>query len=119
MAKSPESQLDRVFTALVDPTRRSILKRLEMEDSLSVSELAQPFAIKLPAVMKHLDVLDEAGLIQRTKPGRTVIVRLRAEPMSQALEWLRRYEHFWSPRLNCLAVRAEAAEATRRKEEKA
>ena len=62
-------QLDRTFAALVDPTRRAILARLEREGSVSVSELARPFAIKLPGVMKHLDVLDEAGLIKRSKSG--------------------------------------------------
>jgi DNA-binding transcriptional ArsR family regulator len=59
--------LDRTFAALVDPTRRAILARLEREGSASISALKSPFAIKLPAVMKHLDVLDEAGLITRTK----------------------------------------------------
>ncbi|HEV3457497.1 MAG TPA: metalloregulator ArsR/SmtB family transcription factor, partial [Thermoanaerobaculia bacterium] len=66
--------LDRIFSALGDPTRRAILARLEREDGLSVSALAEPFAIKLPAVMKHLDVLSEAGLINRSKTGRTVTV---------------------------------------------
>ena len=74
-------RLDRTFAALVDPTRRAILARLEREDSASVSELARPFAIKLPAVMKHLDVLAAAELIIRSKVGRTVTVRLSPEPM--------------------------------------
>jgi DNA-binding transcriptional ArsR family regulator len=59
-------------SALVDPTRRAILARLAREDGASISALAQPFVIKLPAVMKHLDVLDDAGLITRSKVGRTV-----------------------------------------------
>ena len=72
---------NRTFAALVDPTRRAILARLEREDEgASVSELAKPFAIKLPAVMKHLDVLDDAGLITRSKAGRTVTVRLAPDP---------------------------------------
>src|SRR3977135_21995 len=87
-------RLDRTFAALVDPTRRAILARLEREDSASISALAQPFAIKLPAVMKHLDVLDDAGLITRSKVGRTVTVRLRPQPMREAMDWLRRYERF-------------------------
>src|SRR5580693_2578243 len=94
-----QTRLDRTFAALVDPTRRAILAQLERKDSASVSELAEPFAIKLPAVMKHLDVLDDAGLISRTKSGRTVTVQLRPQPMREAMEWLRRYERFWSPRL--------------------
>ena len=91
MANYPE-QLDRTFAALVDPTRRAILTRLEREHGVSVSELARPFAIKLPAVMKHLDVLHEAGLVMRSKIGRTVTVRLSPEPMKEAMDWLRRYE---------------------------
>ena len=105
------NQLDRTFAALVDPTRRAILARLERADGASVSELARPFAIKLPAVMKHLDVLAEAGLITRSKVGRTVTVRLRSEPMREAMDWLRRYERFWSASLDRLAVYAEAKEA--------
>ncbi len=104
-------QLDRTFAALVDPTRRAILARLAEADSLSIGELARPFAIKLPAVMKHLDVLGAAGLITREKTGRTVAVRLAPEPMEQAMIWLRRYERFWSPRLDRLAAYAEAEEA--------
>jgi DNA-binding transcriptional ArsR family regulator len=69
MVNYKERRLDRTFAALVDGTRRAILARLEREDSATVSELAQPFAIKLPAVMKHLDVLQDAGLITRTKAG--------------------------------------------------
>lgn len=110
-----QERLGRTFSALVDPTRREILARLEREDSASVSALARPFAIKLPAVMKHLDVLDEAGLITRTKAGRTVTVRLRPEPMREAMEWLRRYERFWSASLDRLAAYAEAKEAEARK----
>jgi DNA-binding transcriptional ArsR family regulator len=103
--------LDRTFAALVDPTRRAILARLEREDGASVSALAKPFAIKLPAVMKHLDVLGDAGLITRSKLGRTVTVRLAPEPMREAMEWLRRYERFWSASLDRLAAYAERKEA--------
>ena len=103
--------LDWTFAALVDPTRRAILARLEREESVSVSELARPFAIKLPAVMKHLDVLDQAGLITRSKVGRTVMVRLSPEPIGEAMDWLRRYERFWSASLDRLAAYAEGKEA--------
>src|ERR1700757_1583323 len=88
--------LDRTFAALADPTRRALLARLSSEDALSVSELAQPFAMSLPAVMKHLDVLTDAGLVAREKTGRVVACRLTAEPMCEALAWLNRYERFWS-----------------------
>ena len=82
-----------------------------------MSELARPFAIKLPAVMKHLDVLAAAGLITRSKVGRTVTVRLSPEPMREAIDWLRRYERFWSKSLDRLAAYAErkGAEARKRK----
>jgi|SRR5579872_3377424 len=103
--------LDRIFAALGDPTRRAILARLEREDSLSVSALAEPFDIKLPAVMKHLDVLSEAGLIRRSKTGRTVTVEIAADPLRGAMEWLHRYERFWSNSLDRLAKYAEAKEA--------
>jgi DNA-binding transcriptional ArsR family regulator len=107
-------RLDRTFAALVDPTRRAILARLERQDGASVSELARPFAIKLPAVMKHLDVLDDAGLITRSKIGRVVTVRLSPEPMQEAMDWLRRYERFWSASLDRLAVYTEGKEAEMR-----
>lgn len=103
MAKSPVSQLDRTFSALVDPTRRAILARLERESGLSVTEIARPLPLKLPAVMKHLDVLSDAGLIARTKSGRTVSVELVAAPMQEAMAWLTRYERFWSASLDRLA----------------
>lgn len=108
-------RLNRTFAALVDPTRRAILAQLEREESASVSALARPFAIKLPAVMKHLDVLDDAGLITRSKAGRTVTVQLRPAPMREAMEWLRRYERFWSTRLDRLAAYAERKEIEERK----
>src|ERR1700684_522729 len=106
-----QERLDRTFAALVDPTRRAILAQLERKDGISVSELAEPFNIKLPAVMKHLDVLDDAGLITRSKSGRTGTARLRTQPMREVMEWLRRSERFWSGRLDKLAVYAEAKEA--------
>jgi DNA-binding transcriptional ArsR family regulator len=109
-------QLSRTFAALVDPTRRAILARLERDDGASISEIARPFAIKLPAVMKHLDVLDEAGLITRSKVGRTVTVRLSPEPMRAALDWLRHYERFWSSGLDRFAAYAERQEAEVRKQ---
>jgi DNA-binding transcriptional ArsR family regulator len=106
-----QERLDRTFAALVDPTRRAILAQLERKDSASISDLAQPFAIKLPAVMKHLDVLEDAGLVSRSKSGRTVTMRLRPQPMREAMAWLRRYERFWPERLDGLAAYAEKKEA--------
>jgi DNA-binding transcriptional ArsR family regulator len=107
------SPLDRTFAALADPTRRAILARLERQDTASVSELAKPFAIKLPAVMKHLDVLDGAGLITRSKAGRVVMVRLSSEPIREATNWLLRYERFWSGSLDRGGKEAEAEQSDR------
>jgi DNA-binding transcriptional ArsR family regulator len=99
--------LDRVFGALADPTRRALLQRLEAAEALSVSELARPLPISLPAVMKHLDVLEGAGLITRRKQGRTVTCRLTAAPMEDAMTWLARYQRFWTESLERLAQLAE------------
>jgi DNA-binding transcriptional ArsR family regulator len=99
--------LDLTFAALADPTRRALLARLSETDSLSVSELAKPFTMSLPAVMKHLDVLSDAGLVTRNKSGRTVSCRLRAEPMERANDWLNRYQRFWTERLDQLAAYLE------------
>jgi DNA-binding transcriptional ArsR family regulator len=107
MVKYREEVLDRTFAALADPTRRALLARLGGRDSLSVSELAQPFAMSLPAIMKHLDVLSDAGLIAREKTGRTVACRLTAKPMEQAMDWLNRYQRFWSESLDRLAAFVE------------
>jgi DNA-binding transcriptional ArsR family regulator len=110
-----KERLDRTFMALVDSTRRAILLQLERTEAASVSELARPFAMGLPAVMKHLDVLADAGLISRSKSGRTVTVRLRPQPMREAMEWLQRYERFWSSSLDRLTAYAENKEAERRR----
>jgi DNA-binding transcriptional ArsR family regulator len=96
--------LDRTFAALADPTRRALLARLDEEDGLTVSELAEPFPVSLPAIMKHLDVLSDAGLIQRTKTGRTVACRLTPKPMEQAMNWLAHYERYWTEQLDRLAA---------------
>src|SRR5262250_544059 len=115
MVKYTDPDLSRTFAALVDQTRRTILTRLGREDGVSISELAKPFPITLPGVLKHLDVLEDAGLITRSKEGRTVTVRLRPAPMRLALDWLRRQEHFWSRRLDRLAEYAEREEVKARK----
>jgi DNA-binding transcriptional ArsR family regulator len=96
--------LDRTFAALSDPTRRALLAQLSEREQSSVSELARPYAMSLPAVMKHLDVLADAGLISRTKTGRTVAVQLNAGPMEEAMQWLHRYQQFWTQQLDRLAA---------------
>src|ERR1700729_358541 len=111
MVNLQSSTLDRTFSALADPTRRALVMRLAAEPDLSVSELARPFTVSLPAIMKHLDVLSDAGLVARSKTGRTVACRLDAEPMRDAFEWLNRYEKFWSERLSSLAAFLEEEES--------
>jgi DNA-binding transcriptional ArsR family regulator len=96
--------LNRTFAALADPTRRALLARLGETESLTVTELARPFDVSLPAIMKHLDVLSDAGLIERSKTGRSVACRLRAAPMEEATRWLNKYERFWSAQLDRLAA---------------
>jgi DNA-binding transcriptional ArsR family regulator len=107
MVKYSDIALDRTFAALADPTRRAMVSRLSIHDTISVSELAKPFAMSLPAIMKHLDVLSDAGLVAREKTGRVVACRLTAKPMEQALAWLNRYQRFWSDNLDRLAAFVE------------
>lgn len=107
MVKFEASPIDRTFAALADPTRRYILLRLNDEPGLSVSELARPYSLKLPGMMKHLDVLSDAGLITRTKTGRTVSVNLSAGPMQEAMAWLQRYERLWTVSLDRLVALVE------------
>ncbi len=104
MVNYQSAVLDRTFAALADPTRRALLARLDEAQGLSVSELAQPFPVSLPAIMKHLDVLSDAGLIERTKTGRTVTCQLKAAPMEQAMNWLAHYERYWTEQLDRLAA---------------
>src|SRR5688572_4586498 len=107
MIKYKEGALDRTFAALSDATRRALLARLSADAGLSVSELARPFSMSLPAIMKHLDVLSDAGLIKRTKTGRTVSCRLEAAPMENAMNWLNGYQRFWSQQLDRLSAFVE------------
>lgn len=89
------SQLDSVFAALADPTRRAILARLAQGDA-SVTELAQPFEISQPAISKHLKVLEKAGLINRTRDEQKRLAHLNAETLVTAAEWIKAFEAFWS-----------------------
>ena len=82
------------FAALADPTRRAILARLALGET-SVTELAEPFEMSMPAVSKHLRVLENAGLIQRGREAQWRPCRLNAEPMRQAADWLEEYRQFW------------------------
>jgi DNA-binding transcriptional ArsR family regulator len=93
MATATE-QLDRTFAALADPTRRAILARLARGET-SVTELAEPFEMSLPAVSKHLKVLERAGLIARGRERQWRPARLQAGPLKEVAEWTERYRQFW------------------------
>ena len=101
MVKCKPIDLDLVFSALADPTRRAILEELTHGPS-SVSKLAEPFRISLPAVSKHLSVLSDAGLIRREKEGRVHRMHLKSGPLKEAAAWLDRYARFWNDRFDAL-----------------
>jgi DNA-binding transcriptional ArsR family regulator len=94
-------QLDRTFAALSDPTRRAILARLA-EGEATVTEVAAPFAVSLPAISKHLKVLEHAGLITRGRDAQWRPCRLKAAPLEDASDWLERYRQFWEGSLDRL-----------------
>ncbi|HET7200463.1 MAG TPA: metalloregulator ArsR/SmtB family transcription factor [Burkholderiales bacterium] len=102
MVKYSEEPLDAVFAALADPTRRQVVKLLA-SGSRPVTELARPFSMSLPGFMKHLLILEDAGLIKREKAGRVVSCTLTAEPMKKASDWLDHTREFWERRLDALA----------------
>jgi len=102
MVKYKSSELDAIFAALSDPTRRGLLERLAQGQS-GVTRLAAPFSMSLPAVSKHLRVLEEAGLVRRQRRGREHRLELEAGPMKDALRWMERYRRFWEGSLEALA----------------
>jgi len=102
VVKYQDPALDTVFAALADPTRRGVLESLA-GGSLPVTELAAPHDMSLPGFMKHLRVLEDAGLIARAKEGRVVSCELSAAPMKAAAAWMSRYEKFWTEKLDALA----------------
>ena len=101
MVEQMVGDLDRVFHALADPTRRAMLRRLAGGER-SVGELAQPFAMSFAAAAKHVKVLESAGLLKRTIEGRTHRCRLEAGPLAEADRWIADYQHFWMNRLDAL-----------------
>lgn len=101
MVKHNDRQLDAVFAALADPTRRAMLQQLE-QGPCSVGELAEPFAMSFAGASKHVKVLERAGLIHREVQGRTHHCRLNAAPMVEATAWLKRYWTFWDGKLDAL-----------------
>jgi DNA-binding transcriptional ArsR family regulator len=111
---SLDDRLDRVFHALADRTRRALLARLAAGPRM-VTELAEPFAMSLPAVSKHLRVLEDARLIERAIDGRVHQCTLSAEPLHHAEQWLAMYEPFWTDTLDALAKFAEQPNPPRKK----
>ncbi|BBH71219.1 transcriptional regulator [Actinoplanes sp. OR16] len=93
-----EDRLSVIFAALADPTRRAILARLA-EGEATVTEIAQPFDISLPAISRHLKVLEHAGLISRSRSAQWRTSRLEAEPLREATAWMDRYRRFWDDNL--------------------
>jgi DNA-binding transcriptional ArsR family regulator len=110
---SPD-RLSTTFSALADPTRRAILARL-VSGEVSVTELAEPFAMSLPAVSKHLKVLERAGLIARSREAQWRPCRLEAGPLKDAADWLEHYRRFWEQSFDRLADYLDELQA---KEEK-
>ncbi|WP_308365980.1 MULTISPECIES: metalloregulator ArsR/SmtB family transcription factor [unclassified Microbulbifer] len=107
MVNNRSEQLDAVFRALADPTRRAILRSLA-DGPGTVSELAEPFEMSLVAASKHIRVLERAGLVRREVRGRTHTCHLDARPMHGGMEWLRHYEQFWNRQLDGLEALLEA-----------
>lgn len=107
MVKNSSEQLTTVFLALADPTRREILERLRQGEA-SGTELARPFSISVPAISKHLRVLEHADLILHRKDGRTHKFRLAASPMREAADWLEHYRRFWETQLDSLDTYLQA-----------
>jgi DNA-binding transcriptional ArsR family regulator len=106
MVKRFPKSLNRVFFALSDPTRRAILARLA-DGETTITAVATPFAISFVAVSKHIRVLEQAGLLKRSKQGREFRLRLVAQPLHDAAHWLDQYERFWTEHLDHIKARAE------------
>jgi len=109
-------QLSLTFSALADPTRRAILARLTSGQT-SVTELAAPHDMSLPAISKHLRVLEHSGLITRSRAGQVRPCQLKAQPMKDAVDWLERYRRHWEERLDRLEdylQELQAAKTTRK-----
>ena len=101
MVNHYEDNLNLIFHALADPTRREIVHMMAQKER-TVSELAEPFDMSLAAISKHIKVLERANLVERRITGRTHLCSLNSESLSQASEWLRFYEKFWSHRFDLL-----------------
>ena len=110
-----QDQLSSTFAALADPTRRAILARLAMGET-SVTELAAPFEMSMPAVSKHLKVLERAGLIARGREAQWRPCRLDAWPLKNAAQWIEEYRQFWTPYVDALERHLDRMEHSRLKQ---
>src|SRR5260221_14144400 len=117
MVELETPQLNSIFHALGDATRRSMLRELAAGER-TVSQLAEPFSISLAAASKHIKALENAGLIRREVRGRTHLCRLDPGPLASAHEWLSFYERFWSSRLDMLEQLLRAEDASKSKKPK-
>ncbi|HEY5079349.1 MAG TPA: metalloregulator ArsR/SmtB family transcription factor [Opitutaceae bacterium] len=116
MVKHSTRLLSATFAALADPTRRHILENLSLGDRC-VTELAKPYSMSLPAVSKHLRVLEDAGLIRRRRRGRVHSLRLQAAPMREASRWIGEYRRFWEGSLDRLGGYIEQLKAKEKNHE--
>ncbi len=107
---APDS-LSTTLAAIADPTRRAILSRLSRGDA-TVNEIAEPFQVSLPAISKHLKVLEQAGLIERRREAQSRPCTLRARPLREAAEWIDRYRSHWEARLDRLEAYLDTIQAT-------
>ena len=114
---TPSARLDATFAALADPTRRAIIARLATGEA-TVMELAKPFAMSQPAISKHLKVLEQAGLISRSRDAQRRPCRIEAKRLEEANQWLERYSAFWEAslqRLDDMLVEIQAEPKTRKR----
>jgi len=114
MVKYYTDVLDFTFMALADPTRRSILSMLA-ENDRTMTELAEPFDMSLPAVSKHVRILENAGLVVREKQGRIFRCSLDAGPMEEAANWLTRYKAFWEEQFDALEIYLKETQSKKKK----
>ncbi|HST29253.1 MAG TPA: metalloregulator ArsR/SmtB family transcription factor [Chthoniobacterales bacterium] len=117
MVKYSTARLDRTFAALADPTRRRILAHLARGEQ-RVTQLARPHRMSLPAVSKHLRVLEKAGLLRRRRYGRVHEMQLEATPLRQAAQWVEEYRKFWEGSLDRLAAYLEKTSPAKKKRAK-
>ena len=117
MVKCSSTSLDRTFAALSDPTRRGLLSHLSRGETC-VTELAKPFSISLPAVSRHLSVLEAAGLLTRQRQGREHHLQLNAAPMREAEQWIETYRTFWEGSLDALAAYLENPASAKKSKKK-